>query len=166
MSVTFSVTPAFTERIEVIGYHFESGQKKTIAIFESDDQFRQHVITNGGRENIWAEYDWYSRLENLNENQPEVQMSNGNARVVLLALDLNMEDMYGAENATTFKARVLVALATDRLDDGMPGYKETGENGATIYWGGRDPGYVNDKLIQLLKVAEAAEKIGVDVQWG
>lgn len=166
MSVTFTVQGLYTGRCIVAGFSYETGEQSVLEAFPSYEELMAHVNASGGRDAVWTEYDWYSTSENLHDDQPSVNMSNANARDVMMALGLDfMGDLSGVEDASTFHARVLLALATDRLDDASPAFVERGAGGATLHYGGRAAGYVNDRLVRLLEVAEAASRLGVPVVW-
>ncbi len=95
-------------------------------------------------------------------------MSNANAAVVMLALDLPFEDgdMYGHEDGAAFLARVLVAMGTERLDEGAPVAETRTASGALWIDCGRAPGYVAGRLADLHAVATVAVSLGRSIHWG
>lgn len=96
---------------------------------------------------------------------PLVNMANGNAREVLMALELDAEDLWGCEAADAFLARVLISLAVDRLDDARPEWIQKGERGPTVIHTARPAGYVNHQLERLLELAKACRAAGREVCW-
>jgi hypothetical protein len=96
---------------------------------------------------------------------PELQVSNGNGLYILQTLGFEQPEYTGVLSADDFKGRVLLAEALSPVDEGLPSY-QLATNGATIYNCGRAPGYLQDKLIQLLKIAEFAKANNSDVTWG
>jgi hypothetical protein len=103
---------------------------------------------------------------------PEVNMANANAARVLLALDLDTEDMCGHEDGAAFLARVLVALGTDRVDAEVPTREGRNLPGMPAMFGdayvidcGTPAGYVTERLEQLHEVAAEAARLGRSVQW-
>lgn len=123
---------------------------------------------------VAAGLDWATRHEqgiilqgrvDAVEGVPTLNMANSNAREVLMALDLDAEDLCGREDADTFVARVLVALAADRLDDARPAWSEQGSGGATMLWSPRPAGYITERLERLLAIGEACRAAGRAVCW-
>jgi hypothetical protein len=98
---------------------------------------------------------------------PTVNVSNGNARELLMALGLPMDDdgLCGREHGEVFLARVLMALAEDRLDDERPTWEDTGQRGARVIHCGRRAGYVTDTLQRLAEVARGCYEANRYVSW-
>lgn len=98
---------------------------------------------------------------------PTVNLANGNARELLMVLGLPMDDegMCGREHGEVFLARVLMALAEDRVDDERPTWEDTGARGARVIYCGRPAGYVNDTLQRLAEVARACYEANRYVVW-
>ena len=91
----------------------------------------------------------------------EVQMSNANARHMCIVLDLDFTTLEGRESSNDFLARVLIALAQDRSDDGTPTFKE-----GNIMFCGRAAGYETRKLLQLHGMALwAVERGAPNIIW-
>lgn len=117
-------------------------------------------------------YGAFIEAESVTGALPSLNISNSNAVSVLMALDVPMDeespygyDLCGSEDAATFKARVLTALATDYDDEALPAVTTVLEGGATWVQGARPAQYVSDKLTALYAIAEAAEEYGVSVVW-
>ena len=160
MSVTFAAESVTTGRC-YIACHTDEGEVR-FGPYESFAEAQEAAVA------LQADTSLHGRFieaESLTSGLPEVNMANSNARDLLLALDLPTDDLCGHEDAATFRARVLLALATDRLDAEEPAYTVKQEGGATFHFGGRRAGYVEERLIGLLAVAEAAEGYGVGVVW-
>jgi hypothetical protein len=98
---------------------------------------------------------------------PTVNVANSNARELLMVLGLPMDDdgMCGREHGEVFLARVLMALAEDRLDDERPTWEDTGQRGARVIHCGRRAGYVTDTLQRLAEVARGCYEANRYVTW-
>lgn len=99
---------------------------------------------------------------------PEVNVSNGNAWHLAQVLGLDTDDLAvcGSEDAEVFLARVLMAQAVTPADQGSATVTYRGMGGARIYDCGREAGYTDRRLAQVLEVAEWAVAHGVRVTWG
>lgn len=168
MTVTFSVEQVYDGRCEVISYPTGEDNwqmdSRLSGPFSSYNEAQTFVVNF--QENHWDHY--ITRIGDL-QNSPELNMSNANTREILMALDLPWSDdesLVGSEAGHVFKERVLIALATDRLDDGVPGFSEKVTGGPTFVYGGREAGYVDRCLQQLLAVAECAAQHNRKVLWG
>lgn len=95
----------------------------------------------------------------------EVNMANANARKIMLALDLDHEDMCGVEDGAVFLARVLVALGADRDDHAVPGFEDHGTGGAVVIYCGTPAGYVTARLHELHDLAVEAARLGRSINW-
>lgn len=95
----------------------------------------------------------------------DVNMSNVNAREVMNVLGLETLDLVGEEAGARFRERVLIAMATYNETGAIPARVEIGANGAVIHHGGRQEGYIAEKLVRLLALAEVAEKNDTEVRW-
>lgn len=95
-----------------------------------------------------------------------VQMSNGNAAEVLAVLGYPADELAGAADPQELAGRALIARAM--LDESPERPSETIRNtgGATIINLGRDAGYINRRVDEILTLAQAAAEAGVDVHWG
>lgn len=95
------------------------------------------------------------------EQSPFLNVANGNAVHLLSILGYETaEELCGSADAEDFLGRVLVALAINPTDAGVPAT----QNGSIIDCGRRE-GYTDDRLTHLRTVAEAAREHGVNVQW-
>lgn len=102
------------------------------------------------------------------EEAPEVNLANTNARMVLDALGLAPEpdgEIVGTCTAQDFLGRVLVATAVAPEDPGMPATEQSGLGGARLVDCGRAPGYVQDRLDALREVAEWAASRDRSITW-
>lgn len=94
---------------------------------------------------------------------PQVDVSNSNARVLLDTLGVAAGDeLAGAEAGEVFLGRVLLALAVAPADAGVPAHASGAGN---VVECGRREGYVQERLLHLHAVAEAAARAGRDVIW-
>ncbi|TDD27360.1 hypothetical protein E1287_34655 [Actinomadura sp. KC06] len=95
---------------------------------------------------------------------PELNLHNGNARVVLELLGLPAEEPWGDAPAEDFLGRTLVAqglldVATDDAH-GTPAFTD-----GRVTYGGRDPGHLARVLVQLQEIASWAHRHHADVTW-
>lgn len=169
MSVTFQVESVYTGRLHVWGYPWENSQGDSpdpiiLHTFATDAEAREYVGSTN-RDLLWTGYDWFVQHESLTAACPSVNMANSNAHDVLTALGLDTDEMCGGEDGGTFRARVLVAMAQYEGGDGLEPYTIREPGRATWHFGGRPEGYVAEKLASLLKVAESAESLGLEVVW-
>jgi hypothetical protein len=97
----------------------------------------------------------------------EINMSNSNAAVVCAALgiDLDAEGWCGSLPAEDFLGRVLVALAIQPSDEGIPVH-ELPTGGVRWVECGRRPGYIQERLGQLHELAQWAVAHGAEVDFG
>lgn len=96
-----------------------------------------------------------------------INVNNGNARHLLELLGLPFDGNGGTLDAHDFKGRVLVAMALNPADAGVPAHTAHSDLlGMTVIDGGRRPGYTDERLTALLDVAEAAIRQGRTVSWG
>lgn len=99
------------------------------------------------------------------EDVPELNVSNDNARLLLEALGYDPEDLYGTVDATDLLGRVLIADGLSPEDPGRPTVTERGTGGATIVSCGRKVGYLQDRLGQLRELASWAAERNLPVTW-
>lgn len=94
-----------------------------------------------------------------------VQMANGNASEVLAILGYPADELAGSAQAQDLAGRALVARAM--LDTSPARQSETVSTPgrATIISMGREAGYLNRRVDEILTLAEEAGKAGVDVHW-
>lgn len=98
-----------------------------------------------------------------------INTSNGNAAHVLEALgfgeDVRAGDLCGTVSAGDFLSRVLMALAVAPVDEGVPMHELAHEGSVRWIEGGRPAGYLQERLVQLHRLAEAAGKLDAEVTW-
>lgn len=96
-----------------------------------------------------------------------VNMSNSNAARVCatLGIDLEAEGWCGSLPAADFLGRVLVALAVEPVDAGVPSH-EVPTGGVRWVECGRPEGYAQDRLGQLRTLADWAVAHGAEVSFG
>ena len=159
MSVTFSPSFVPTGRTVIVTLDPETGEDVTLATFDSyadaQDAYRSVVDTQR------PEYGASIMAEDANPDAPSVNMANSRAVDILIALDLDTEDLCGAEDGATFYARTLIALAQDRDEAAVPSFRD-----GNMVVGGRREGYVTERLTQLLEIADYARAKDLRVVWG
>lgn len=102
---------------------------------------------------------------------PTVNMSNGNSVAVLEALGLKTDEddfsdvCCGSLSAEDFKGRVLMALAVAPISPERVTEVTNLPTGSTIVNCGREEGYLQEKLEQLLEVADFALEAARSVTW-
>ena len=99
---------------------------------------------------------------------PELNVSNGNAALLLESLGITGEDRLGGSMpAGEFSGRVLLAQAIAPPDEGMPTHDmPASPGGLTIVYGGRPIGYLHKKLVELQQIAAWATEHETTVSWG
>jgi hypothetical protein len=112
-------------------------------------------------------YGCYTSARPIGYEVPEINMANRNAADLLACLGVQGEDWYcGSMQASDFHARLTLALGlVHTVDEGIaPGPTATilGQG----YDCGRAPGYLEERLLRLVPVAEFALEHGVEVSWG
>jgi hypothetical protein len=95
------------------------------------------------------------------EEVPEMNVSNANARMLFVNLGLEF-DYCGRISPTD----LLVAIAcSDPIDTGVPSHVDSSGPGATMIEGGIRPGYFADRYKALQEIACYAHKHGADIVW-
>lgn len=97
----------------------------------------------------------------------QVNVSSANAVVLCgsLGIDLEFEGWCGSLPAQDFLGRVLLALAIEPADEGIPSH-ELPTGGVRWVECGRRPGYIQERLLQLHELAEWAAENGAEVDFG
>ena len=99
----------------------------------------------------------------------DVNVANTNARMLLVALGLDDDDLCGSADGADFLGRVLLALAVDRDDSGVRsavvGGAEVGQSGATMIDCGLPAGYFAERFGALHALAAEAARLGREVHW-
>lgn len=98
----------------------------------------------------------------------DVNMSNSNAARVCrsLGLDLNELGWCGDLPAEDFLGRILVALAVEPSDAGVPATVDAAPGRATFIDCGRPEGYVQERLGHLRELADWAVAHGAKISFG
>lgn len=96
----------------------------------------------------------------------DVNMSNSNAATIAatLGIDLDAGGWAGEMEARDFQGRILLALAIEPSDEGVPAHELPGP-GARWIECGRRPGYVQERLGQLHELAQWAVDHGALIWW-
>lgn len=165
MSTTFAIdsvpTGAFT------AYCFE--QDLTLGPVEGHDAILSLIVAHKETCEECAHYGLYSEAVMDVTSGLDVNLANGNARLVLTILGLDSEDLCGATTAEDFLGRVLLAMAEDRDDTGVrPAVvsgREVGTSGPTMVDCGIRPGYFADRFGALHALATEALRLGREVVW-
>ncbi|RLK54436.1 hypothetical protein [Actinokineospora cianjurensis] len=96
--------------------------------------------------------------------RPEVNVSNLHAAHLLHALGYGelgrLGELFGDATPEEFRGRVLTALALAPVDMGVPSYQDGNWNE-----GGRQPTYFQDRLTELLDLADWCAQHARSVQW-
>ncbi|WP_394622365.1 hypothetical protein JNUCC0626_50380 (plasmid) [Lentzea sp. JNUCC 0626] len=96
--------------------------------------------------------------------RPEVNVSNLNAAHLLYALGYGepgeLDELFGDATPEEFRGRVLTALALAPVDAGVPSYQD-----GNWIEGGRRPAYLQDRLTELLDLADWCAQHARPVQW-
>lgn len=104
------------------------------------------------------------------EHAPEhlqINMSNTNAFRVCeaLGIDLAADGWVGDMPAEAFLGRVLLALALQPDDAGVPSTESQEPGGPRVIEGGRRAGYIQERLQQLHALAVHATEVYSEVWW-
>jgi len=104
---------------------------------------------------------------------PELNVSNSNARDILLVLGLcdDCGDLYGeisAKDLSVLVRRTLIRLnnTSNTTNNSIVPSMERGLQGAPIYHCGRDEGYVSARLERLLELAASVSDPDDNIRWG
>ena len=103
------------------------------------------------------------------DQDPQLRVSNGNGVRLLQTLGLSTEDdiaYSGSVPADDFLGRILIALALEPVDEGLPLVESITSGGARLVDCGRPEGYIQDKLKALLNVVEFAKSQNSNITWG
>jgi hypothetical protein len=96
--------------------------------------------------------------------RPEINVSNANATHLLHALGYGehgeLDELFGDATPEEFRGRVLTALALAPADEGTPSYQD----GNWVECG-RRPGYLQNRLTELLDLADWCARNARPVQW-
>ena len=97
-----------------------------------------------------------------------VNMSNSNAVVVCATLGIDLQDWGWCGNlgAEDFLGRILLALAIEPADEGVPSHETTVPGQVRWIECGRPEGYVQDRLGQLRELADWAAANGAEISFG
>lgn len=115
--------------------------------------------------------DWGRSFVEPVTPEPEVNLSNRNARDLLTSLGIDAsEDLCGTMDASAFRERLLIALATQPDHAGAMPTLTSGGPGSIVggpVWVdcGREPGYFIERYGWLMEVVDAAESGGWQVTW-
>lgn len=104
----------------------------------------------------------YAHAVGLFDEAPMLNMSNTNARELLVVLGLldEHEELVGSLPGAEFAAKVIEALVVAPADLGVPAQSQ----GNMVFFG-RPAGYVQARLADLKEVAEFAWDRGLAVDW-
>lgn len=190
MSVTFS-----PELGPLTGYTFTCGHEDALTehrfgTYQDAEEFlRTELDAHGNTGHLAVCGDDYCAASRMfiigleAEESPEVNISDVNGCHVLGLLGYECGDLSGSDTAEGFLGRVLVALAVNPFDAGVPATTTVGgrivdghgavalatgpaPTGATVVDCGRRPGYSGDVLERLRGVADWAAERGRPIRWG
>lgn len=116
-----------------------------------------------------ASYGIYSRATMDVPEHLDVNVSNVNARMIAVALGVDVEsdgELVGRMTGEAFLGSVLLALASDRDDSGVrPTEVAPGARGATMIDCGQRAGYWAETLGNLHALALEAVRLGREIHW-
>jgi hypothetical protein len=112
----------------------------------------------------FSAYDEQSETFASDADDMDVNMSNANARHLLDALGLDTDDLTGHVPAETFEGAVLLALAINPADEGIPAH-ELVPGRPNVIDCGRRPGYTEERLGELRTLAAFARERRLTVVW-
>lgn len=165
MSVSFfAVQP-------IIGYRNECSCGKAKTGLYYGYKGAQSALENNpplcGDEDCAVYGGWTTAVE-MDEDAPTVNMSNINAREVLLALGYISEDLTGSKSGSDLLDDTNRALALADFDEGRESQvmSRNSEGQPNMVLCGRRPGYVQSRLDDIRAVAQFAADRGYEVSWG
>jgi hypothetical protein len=166
MSVTFSIEGNFTGAFTAHCYDLDL----TLGPVDGHEAILPLLDAHKAECEECAHYGIYSQAVLDVDDTLDLNVSNLNARTLLIALGLDDgDDLCGTLDGEDFLGRVLLALATDRDDSGVPyaivGGAEVGQSGATVVDCGRSVGYFADRFGALHALALKAVRLGRGVVW-
>jgi hypothetical protein len=167
MSVTFSLEGNFTGSFTAHCYESDV----TLGPVEGYESIVPVIEAHKAACEECAAYGLYSQAVMDVSDALDVNVSNLNARTLLIALGLDdgEGDLCGSLDGEDFLGRVLLALATDRDDSGVAsaviGGREVGQSGATMIDCGVAPGYFADRFGALHALGQEAARLGRSVVW-
>lgn len=100
------------------------------------------------------------------ENMRSVNVSNTNARDILEVLGYEQDELCGSATSDDFMGRILIALAIAPESAERVTEVSRSNYGSTIINCGRDAGYIQDRLTDLLDVVSDASNAGMGIYWG
>ena len=168
MSVSFTSDRKATH----VGYHItcyaygSENSWRSNSSFDKDLLINDHKIEHSGN----VECDFFGDQSHLEKSydtyqDPEVQLSNNNARYLLETLGFTDEELYGKVSADDLLGRILMAIAVAPEDPGIPAHKLPSA-GAVIINCGRPENYLQKKLEQLRNLVDFAKKHNSNISWG
>ena len=95
-----------------------------------------------------------------------VNVSNTNARDILEVLGYEQDELCGSATSDDFMGRILIALAVAPESAERVTEVSHSNYGGTIVSCGREAGYVQKRLNDLLTVVTDAVDSGMDIHWG
>jgi hypothetical protein len=112
----------------------------------------------------FSAYDEQSETFASDAYDMDVNVSNANARHLLDALGFDTEDLTGSAPAEMFEGAVLLALAINPADEGIPAH-ELVPGRSNLIDCGRRAGYTDERLAQLRTLAAFAREQHLTVVW-
>lgn len=163
MSVTFSI-----EAIETGAFTADCHDTGSVLTADSYEGIRLEIAAHRLLCTDCDAYGMYPRA--VLDVDAEVNLANGNAAMVLRALDLDSEDLCGQAPGEAFLGHVLIALGQDRDDSAVPTVEyprpidDDGRPvGARLIACGLPAGYMTDTLLRLHSLAQEAARLGRDI---
>lgn len=167
MSVTFQIESIPTGAF--IAECYNDGDPIVLGPVEGYEAVAALIVAHKAECDECAAYGIYSQAVCDVDSALDVNVANVNARLLLVALGLDSDDLCGSTSGEDFLGRVLLALATDRDDSGVRSTvisgREVGTSGATMIDCGLRPGYFADRFGALHALALEAARLGREVHW-
>lgn len=163
MSVTFQIESLPTGAFEAQCY--DEGRNTVVASADSYEGVLVQIEAHKALCEECAAYGLYSQPVMDVSGDLDVNVSNVNARTLLVALGIAADDdLSGVVDGEQFLGAVLLAMASDRDDSGVApavvGGREVGQSGATMVDCGLRPGYFADRFGALHALATEAVRLG------
>jgi len=167
MSVTFSIEANTTGEFVIACFDAERGEDIEVA---RADSYEGILVERAAHMLVCEEcqhYGCFSRAVVDVSEDFDMNVSNMNARILFNALGIDGgEDLCGMLDAEQFQGALLLAMAEDRDDSGVPSAEVApGRPGATMIDCGLRPGYFADRFAGLHALAAEAVRLGRPVVW-
>lgn len=161
MSVTFAIESLPTG-VFTIECDDEQGETVEVARADSYEAILVHREAHIATCEECAHYGCYAKAEMDVSDELDVNLANTNARMMLSILGIeDGGDLCGMVPADQFLGAVMLAMAEERDDSGVPAVEVTpGQSGATMIDCGLPEGYFASRFAALYDLAAEANRLG------